>query len=139
MYTVPYMCFALSWLNHIIFSVLCFRNICLLLLIFIVYQYSCYSCSIVYICKYCVCPHGPYGLLDVGIKVSMYIIIQIRKSYCTHLWSVQPPLTVPTREVYNRHLMYPLVKFTAATYCTHSWSVQPPLTSYISSEVLDCV
>ena len=53
------------------FSVLCFRNICLLL-IFIMFQYSCYACSIVYICKYCVCPHGPYGLLDVGIKVSIY-------------------------------------------------------------------
>ena len=31
-------------------------------------------CSIVYICKYCVCPYGPYGLLDVGIKVSIYLI-----------------------------------------------------------------
>ena len=24
--------------------------------------------SIVYICKYCVCSHGPYGLLDFEIK-----------------------------------------------------------------------
>ena len=63
---------SLLWLNHIIFSVLCLRNICLLLLIFIMYPYSCYACSIVYICKYCVCPHGAYGLLDVGIKVSIY-------------------------------------------------------------------
>ena len=55
------------------FSVLCFCNICLLLLIFIMYPYSCYACSIVYMCKYCVCPHGLYGLLDVGIKVSIYI------------------------------------------------------------------
>ena len=37
------------------------------------YQYPCYVCSIVYICKYCVCPHRPYGLLDVGIKVSIYL------------------------------------------------------------------
>ena len=43
------------------------------------YQYSCYACSIVYICKYCVCPHGPYGLLDVGIKVSIYTNITYRK------------------------------------------------------------
>ena len=64
-----YMCFVLLWLNHIIVSVLCFRNICLLLLIFVMYPYSCYACSILYICKYCVCSHGPYGLLDVGIKV----------------------------------------------------------------------
>ena len=55
------------------FSVLCFRNICLLLLIFIMYPYSCYACSIVYICKYCVCPHGPYGLLDVGIYISIRV------------------------------------------------------------------
>ena len=41
------------------------------------YQYSCYACSIVYICKYCVCPHGPYGLLDVGIKVSIYLSIYL--------------------------------------------------------------
>jgi len=61
-----------------IFSVLCFRNICLLLLIFIMYPYSCYTCAIVYICKYCVCPHGLYGLLDVGIKVSIYLSIYIR-------------------------------------------------------------
>ena len=63
------------------FSVLCFHNICLLLLIFIMYQYSCYACSIVYICKYCVCPHGPYGLLDVGIKVSIYLSIIIISAY----------------------------------------------------------
>ena len=55
----------------LIFFCIMFRNICLLLLKFIMYQYSCYACSIVYICKYCVCPHGPYGLLDVGIKVSI--------------------------------------------------------------------
>ena len=41
------------------------------------FQYSCYACSIVYICKYCVCPHGPYGLLDVGIKVSIYLSIYL--------------------------------------------------------------
>ena len=55
------------------FSVLCFRNICLLLLIFIMYPYSCYACFVVYICKYCVCPHWPYGLPDVRIKVSIYL------------------------------------------------------------------
>ena len=28
-----------------------------------------YVCSVVYICKYCVCPHVPYGLLDFEIKL----------------------------------------------------------------------
>ena len=28
-----------------------------------------YVWSIVYICKYCVCPNGPYGLLDFEIKL----------------------------------------------------------------------
>ena len=27
-----------------------------------------YVCSIVYMCKYCVCPHEWYGLLDFGEK-----------------------------------------------------------------------
>ena len=27
-----------------------------------------YVCSIVYICKYCVCPHGPYNSLNFEIK-----------------------------------------------------------------------
>jgi len=71
-----------------IFSVLCFRNICLLLLISIMYPYSCYTCSIVYICKYCVCPHGPYGLLDVGIKVSIYLSIYLYSLWLTKkLWN----------------------------------------------------
>ena len=39
------------------------------------------SVSIVYICKYCVCPHGPYGLLDIGIKVSI-IIYDGKCKYC---------------------------------------------------------
>jgi len=29
-----------------------------------------YVCSSLYICKYCVCPHGPYGLLDLEIKLN---------------------------------------------------------------------
>ena len=32
-----------------------------------------YVCSILYICKYCVCPHGPYGLLDFEIKLFIYL------------------------------------------------------------------
>jgi len=32
-----------------------------------------YVCSIVYICKYCVCAHGPYGLLYFDIKLSIYL------------------------------------------------------------------
>ena len=40
------------------------------------YLYSCYACSIVDICKYCVCPQGPYGLLDVGIKVSICYLLK---------------------------------------------------------------
>ena len=76
------------------FSVLCFSNICLLLLIFIMYPYSCYASSIVYICKYCVCPHGPYDLLDVGIKVSIYIKRQLIQDpiyvYLTRLFILQP-------------------------------------------------
>ena len=35
-------------------------------------------CSIVYICKYCVCPHGPYGLLDFEIKLSYYITLVLK-------------------------------------------------------------
>jgi len=34
-----------------------------------------YVCSIVYMCKYCVCPHGPYGLLDFEIK--LYLLYQV--------------------------------------------------------------
>jgi len=28
-----------------------------------------YVCSVVYICKDCVCPHGTYGVLDYEIKL----------------------------------------------------------------------
>ena len=47
---------------------------CILLGIMYVYNNAfCHSCtcicrSIVYICKYCVCPDGPYDLLDFEIK-----------------------------------------------------------------------
>ena len=32
-----------------------------------------YICSILYICKYWVCPHGPYDLLDFEIKLYLSI------------------------------------------------------------------
>ena len=35
-----------------------------------------YVCSIVYICKYCVCPHGPYGLLEFVIKLSYQLYLK---------------------------------------------------------------
>ena len=44
-----------------------------------------YVCSILYICKYCVCPHGPYGLLDFEIKLFIYLSIYERKN-TWHVW-----------------------------------------------------
>jgi len=60
---------------------------------FIIYMYNMpspthvhvYVCSIVYICKYCVCPHRPYDLLNFEIKLFLIYI---------DIWSWLDPGTV---------------------------------------------
>ena len=39
-----------------------------------------YVCFIVYTCKYCVCPHSPYGLLDFELKLYIYHYYYINTS-----------------------------------------------------------
>jgi len=56
------------------------------------YPYSCYAYSIVYICKYCVCPHGAYGLPDVGIKVYIYHVTHIPVIRTLRYFILIPPL-----------------------------------------------
>ena len=44
------------------------------------YPYSCYACSIVYICKYCVCPHGLTGCWNKSIYyIKKYYVIRFRE------------------------------------------------------------
>ena len=50
-----------------------------------------YVCSIVYICKYCVCLHGLYGLLDFEIK--LYLSIYTDNSTSFKLYTLDHTIT----------------------------------------------